>query len=251
MIIAHGDQTTLNYLIALAKYNQYTPVACANSADLLEQFRRHKSELVVLDSRSLPGARCTDLVRQISGGGGKVVVLAEVRDEFTSADIHSAGALWIRSGFRPRSLLSGRPSPKQERASCSTPPLYIGCYIVVREIGTGGMGRVFLARDPQSNGDVAIKVLAAGIITDQARSRLRAEAQILSALNHPGIIAFRELGKDLDMDFLVCEHVAGFNLRQARPQRFFRSRWSPYLYRHRRCPRRCPPERHYSPRPQT
>ncbi len=64
----------------------------------------------------------------------------------------------------------------------------IGTYQVERELGRGGMGVVYLARDPKLDRDVAIKILPAELAEDAERvARFEREAKTLASLNHPNI----------------------------------------------------------------
>ena len=66
---------------------------------------------------------------------------------------------------------------------------HIGPYLVLRKIGDGGMGAVYLAshKDKPYRQNVALKVLKRGMDTDEILTRFRSERQILAALNHPNI----------------------------------------------------------------
>jgi serine/threonine protein kinase len=64
----------------------------------------------------------------------------------------------------------------------------IGPYEILAQIGAGGMGEVYRARDSKLNRDVAIKVLPAALANDaQYMARFEREAQVLASLNHPNI----------------------------------------------------------------
>ena len=66
----------------------------------------------------------------------------------------------------------------------------LGHYEIVAELGAGGMGQVYRARDSKLNRDVAIKVLLAAVASDPDRlDRFSREAQVLASLNHPNIAA--------------------------------------------------------------
>src|SRR5271155_3882123 len=86
----------------------------------------------------------------------------------------------------------------------------LGHYLVLGQIGAGGMGMVFRASDQQLERDVAIKVLPSGMLADDAaRNRSRHEALTLAKLNHPNIGTVYEFGSQEGVDFLVMEYVGG------------------------------------------
>ena len=71
-----------------------------------------------------------------------------------------------------------------------TPGSRLGVYDVIAQIGAGGMGQVFRARDTTLNRDVALKVLPDSFAQDTDRlARFTRDAQTLAALNHPNIAA--------------------------------------------------------------
>ena len=86
-------------------------------------------------------------------------------------------------------------------------------YQIVERIGAGGMGVVYRAHDEQLDRDVAIKVLPARALADDAaRKRFRKEALSLARLNHPNVATVHEFGSQGDIDFLVIEYIAGITL---------------------------------------
>jgi len=88
----------------------------------------------------------------------------------------------------------------------------IGPYRVVREIGHGGMGSVYLAArdDEQYRQQVAIKLIKTGLGRDLMRRRFRTEMQILADLNHPNIARLLDAGETNDqVRYLVLEYVDG------------------------------------------
>jgi tetratricopeptide (TPR) repeat protein len=77
------------------------------------------------------------------------------------------------------------------------------------------MGVVYRAHDEQLERDVAIKVLPAGLLSDEAaRRRFRKEALALAKLNHPNIATVHEFGSQDGLDFLVTEYIPGITLDQ-------------------------------------
>ncbi len=83
-------------------------------------------------------------------------------------------------------------------------------YEVLEQIGEGGMGVVYKARDTQLDRVVAIKVLAARRIAEpSATERFLQEAKAASALNHPNIVTIYGVDRAGDVDFIAMEYVAG------------------------------------------
>jgi TonB family protein len=80
---------------------------------------------------------------------------------------------------------------------------------VLRRIGRGGMGSVYLARDPDIDRLVAIKLLNEGFDEEDLRGRFYAEARSASALRHPNIVTIFQTGTFLERPFLVMEYVEG------------------------------------------
>lgn len=90
---------------------------------------------------------------------------------------------------------------------------YLGRYHIVRKIGEGGMGEVFLAEDPKLGRQVALKVLSADFAADSDRMmRFVYEAISASSLNHPNIITIYEIIDEGDTPFIAMEFVDGETL---------------------------------------
>lgn len=88
-------------------------------------------------------------------------------------------------------------------------------YRILAQIGAGGMGVVFRARDERLERDVAIKVLPSGALAGETlRKRFRREALTLSKLNHPNVASIYDFDSDEGIDFLVMELVSGVPLNQ-------------------------------------
>jgi eukaryotic-like serine/threonine-protein kinase len=90
----------------------------------------------------------------------------------------------------------------------------LGAYTIVRRLGAGGAGEVWLARDERLNRDVAVKVLLPHFSQDAARVRRFAEeARTAGSLNHSNILAVYDVGEHRDVPFLVSEYLNGESLR--------------------------------------
>src|SRR5262249_7765202 len=85
----------------------------------------------------------------------------------------------------------------------------LGHYHLTAKIGEGGMGVVYRARDEELNRDVAVKVLAAGMLEHLGKDHLLKEAQMASALNHPNICTIYQIGRVHPRLYLVMERVEG------------------------------------------
>ena len=91
----------------------------------------------------------------------------------------------------------------------------LGPYEITSQIGAGGMGQVFRARDTRLGRAVAIKVLPEEFAADAARlQRFEQEARAASALNHPNIITVYDVGSVDHISYLAMELVEGKSLRE-------------------------------------
>ena len=89
----------------------------------------------------------------------------------------------------------------------------LGPHEIVSELGAGGMGEVYRARDTRLGRDVAIKVLPQHLTaSDGARARFEREARLVSGLSHPNIGALYDIGREGSTDYLVMELVEGESL---------------------------------------
>ena len=90
----------------------------------------------------------------------------------------------------------------------------IGPYEIHSQIGAGGMGEVYRARDARLARDVAIKVLPPSFSADRDRlDRFAQEARAAAALNHPNILSIFDIGDDHGVSYVVSELLVGETLR--------------------------------------
>ncbi len=91
----------------------------------------------------------------------------------------------------------------------------LGHYQITNQLGKGGMGEVFQAKDQKLGRDVAIKVLSDEFARDPDRvARFQREAKVLASLNHPNIAAIYGLEESGGTSFLVLELVDGETLSE-------------------------------------
>jgi serine/threonine-protein kinase len=89
-------------------------------------------------------------------------------------------------------------------------PAMIGKYRVLRFLGQGAMGEVYLAQAPVIERVVAVKMLTSAAVDD--RERFLQEARVVGALSHPAIVVLHDFGFEGDRPFLVFEYLDGVRL---------------------------------------
>jgi len=150
-----------------------------------------------------PGQRAAFL--EASSGGD-----AELRAEVESllASHEQPGRFMDQPAFEVvANLLTGEPAALVVGRE-------IGPYRVLRKLGQGGMGQVYLAQDTRLGRSVALKLLHAHYTRDADRvHRFQQEAHAASALNHPNIITIYEVGQVDGLHFIAAEFVEGETLR--------------------------------------
>jgi tRNA A-37 threonylcarbamoyl transferase component Bud32/tetratricopeptide (TPR) repeat protein len=89
----------------------------------------------------------------------------------------------------------------------------LGRYIMLSEIGQGGMSTVHIAYDPQLDRRVALKVVRKDRLSEGFRARLHREAQALARLSHPNVVTVFDVGDIRDQTFVAMELVDGQSLK--------------------------------------
>src|SRR5438552_13895962 len=99
-------------------------------------------------------------------------------------------------------------------SSILPPGTHLGRYEIRSQLGAGGMGEVYLARDTRLDRKVALKILPADLAANQDRMRrFGQEAKAASALNHPNIITIYEIEQIDSVNFIATELIEGETLR--------------------------------------
>ena len=104
----------------------------------------------------------------------------------------------------------------KEAGAVALPIKALGRYVVERELGSGGMGLVYAAYDPELGRKVALKLVrprASGKMgPSEGRARLLREAQAMAQLTHPNVIAIHDVGTFGEQVFIAMEYVEGSTL---------------------------------------
>jgi serine/threonine protein kinase len=114
-------------------------------------------------------------------------------------------------------VTSAAASAREAAGPRLDPQSRLGKYSIIREIGMGATSRVFLARDPFGDREVAIKVFLFDRHTDTQTERMThkaflAEASLAGKLNHPHIVEILDAVAEPDYSYVVMEYVAGATL---------------------------------------
>jgi serine/threonine protein kinase/Tol biopolymer transport system component len=95
------------------------------------------------------------------------------------------------------------------------PGTRLGPYEILSNIGAGGMGEVYRARDTRLDRIVAIKVLPSHLADrSESRERFEREARTIASLNHPHICVLHDIGQQDGVEYLVMEYLEGETLAQ-------------------------------------
>ncbi len=135
-------------------------------------------------------------------------VLAEISDEKKRAEVEKL----LDSDADESTFLQSSPINAISSEGVKSPEK-IANYKILREIGRGGMGAVYLAEREDLKKKVALKIIKRGMDTDEILRRFQTERQILANLEHPNISRLFDGGVSEDnLPFIVMEYVAGEDL---------------------------------------
>ena len=109
-------------------------------------------------------------------------------------------------------LAATTDSLPHSRGEAAEVPERLGRYLVIQQLGAGGMGVVYKAYDPDLDRKVAVKLLR-GQGTEHARARLLREAQAMAKLSHPGVVPVFDVGTVDGQVFVAMDFIAGETLQ--------------------------------------
>ena len=117
--------------------------------------------------------------------------------------------------FADELVVEKRLTKFQAKAFCSGVPkrMVLGSYVILDEIGAGGMGQVYKAQHRRMKRVVALKVLSPEKVkSDEAVDRFQREVEAAARLNHPNIVTAHDADEDEGVHYLVMEYVDGMDL---------------------------------------
>jgi tetratricopeptide (TPR) repeat protein/predicted Ser/Thr protein kinase len=110
--------------------------------------------------------------------------------------------------------ISGEGTQRRVLPTGITRGATVGRFVVLDRLGTGGMGVVYSAYDPELDRKVALKLVLAGLPATggSSRARLLREAQSMAQLSHPNVAAIFDVGTTDDGIYIAMEYIDGFTL---------------------------------------
>lgn len=139
--------------------------------------------------------------------GDDKTLLAEVQSLLSS---HDSAKSFMETPAVAKVADMIEPATKKLEAGSS-----FGHYEIIKQIGAGGMGEVYLGRDTKLDRKVALKFLPGAIAQDRERlRRFQQEARATSALNHPNIFTVFEIGEADGRHYIATEFIEGETLGQ-------------------------------------
>lgn len=117
----------------------------------------------------------------------------------------------------PRIALTDTASASDTDPPASTsfvPPVRLDEFRIVRPLGRGAMGQVFLAQDTALSRSVAIKFVSAATLDEDQRQRFQTEARAIARIAHPNVVSVHRIGEYQGRPYLVSEFVKGKSLDQ-------------------------------------
>lgn len=131
----------------------------------------------------------------------------------TGIEVTSKGTIYLGGGApqAPTAATGAEPAPGE------VIPAHFGRYVVLKEIGAGAMGVVYLARDDMIGRNVAVKTLTVrqGIGPEEeaeVKRRFHREARAAGTLQHPNIVVIFDVGEEDGVPFIAMEHLQGTTL---------------------------------------
>ncbi|MCA9320099.1 MAG: protein kinase, partial [Planctomycetes bacterium] len=143
--------------------------------------------------------------------------MTETDDRSSDQPTEAGDDQTLRLPLSPTSAfeLTSALTPSEADSDRAEGDFRLGRFRILRELGRGGMGVVYLAEESSLGRQVALKILPAGFATTpQARARFRREAETASRLDHPNLCGVLATGEDEGLAWISMRYLPGQSLRQ-------------------------------------
>jgi serine/threonine-protein kinase len=189
-----------------ARIQNLESIVCSVDFELNQRLSRLAAAQNASDSQPKLAGRGS-----ISSPGSSGGVAVAVR---SASAVHQAASAAIVEATGPTAVLSTEARTNYRLGVLTGGQVVLGRYTVEREIGRGGMGAVYVARDAKLGEKVALKVISSVYAGDpeEAAERFRHEVQAARMVSHPNVIRIHDLGEDGPLMFLSMEYVDGETL---------------------------------------
>lgn len=214
ILIVDDDPHLVRVVEAVLRDGGYRVVSTREPERVPEMLRGQRPCLVVLDL-DMPGKDGLDVLHEIRRKSDAPVLM------LTGMDRAEKAVAALKAGaydYLVKPVDSGRLLRTVELALATRASrddsARIAQYVLGRELGRGGMGIVYEARDLVLERDVAIKVLHPELALDSGyEAGLLKEARAVAALSHPGIVTVYTAGRDRGRLFIAMERIEGRSLK--------------------------------------
>ncbi|MDF1664853.1 MAG: bifunctional serine/threonine-protein kinase/formylglycine-generating enzyme family protein, partial [Planctomycetota bacterium] len=185
--------------------------------ELLATYPQHRTQLIS-EARAMEAPEfCQYLVAHGLSGPDYAAVILKKIESLATRDMKSTVAGNFEKEGRPENSAALRFNPDQLNRFLTTSgtvklggQLFANKYLIVREIGRGGMGLVLEAENVQTRTRLALKLCLADEYSIEEANRFKREAQILAQLDHPNIVQVNEYGHDNGVPFYTMELLKGW-----------------------------------------
>jgi eukaryotic-like serine/threonine-protein kinase len=215
ILIVDDDVWNAKLVATILEKAGYRTVHAPDPTGALPLIRRERFELVLLD-QNMPGMDGLTLLGEVRKESDVPVIM------LTSADRSDLAVRAIRLGAydyltKPvdeRRLLETVPQAIDAGLAGGSEPNRIAHYDIEREVGRGGMGVVYAARDRRLNRSVALKVLLPELASDpEYEASFRSEARSAAQFTHPNIVTVYDAGRYRGRLYISMELVQGQSLQ--------------------------------------
>jgi serine/threonine protein kinase len=201
-----------------SEYPQQDASECAETlcseSDNPESAQIHNPEPVYVESVQPQSRQSTDVSRLVSRSTDQTLYETESQEQYYKINDADEELEDFSYSEESKKRLREQQDCFEQYTLQSNSKKIFASYELLEEIGRGGMGLVYKARQMNLNRIVALKVLLAGdSATDKEIQHFRQEAEIAGSLQHPGIVSIYEVGEANHYQFFTMDYIEGETLQ--------------------------------------